>query len=214
MLSSGLIAVANSYTYNSGGELLPLSEFSSGQWQILSSLLFAALSVENDTLILIDEPENSLHPAWQQQYLRKLHSIISCVKGVHVVVATHSPLVAASLGPDISEVIQLRRWRGRLLAKPLVAGPYGWTADEILKTVFGLETSRSIGFSELMDDALNLFARGDRKNPKLIKLVSSLADILPSLPEDDVARELILTLVGVVGVQDKDAEYAISSNTL
>lgn len=201
MLDGGLLAVEKSYTYSEGHKVLPLSEFSSGQWQILSSLLYAALSVEDNTLILVDEPENSLHPAWQQQYLRKLNAIIGCVSGVHVIVATHSPLIAASLSPDISEVIELKQWRGKLSAKPVVSGPFGWTADEILKSVFGLETSRSVGFSTMMDSALSLFARGDRKNPRLLRVVTALAQIVPDLPEDDVARELILTLTGVLGIE-------------
>lgn len=204
MLVLGLITIKNSYTYrDTDADLLPLSEFSSGQWQILSSLLFAALSVEDNTLILIDEPENSLHPAWQQQYLRRLNAIISCVKGVHVVVATHSPLVAASLNPSMSEVIQLKVNRGRLISGPIASGPFGWTSDEILRTVFGLESSRSIEFTELMDSALNLFAKGNRKSPKLIRLVDTLGAMLPDLPEDDVARELIITLVDVM---NKSAE--------
>ncbi|WP_447741780.1 AAA family ATPase [Pseudomonas laurentiana] len=201
MLDTGLLAIEKSYTYNEGHKVLPLSEFSSGQWQILSSLLYTALSVEDNTLILVDEPENSLHPAWQQQYLRMLHAIIGCVSGVHVIVATHSPLIAASLSPDVSEVIQLKQWRGRVIAKPITSGPFGWTADEILKSVFGLETSRSLDFSTMMDSALSLFARGDRKNPRLLKSVTALAQILPDLPEDDVARELILTLTGVLGIK-------------
>ncbi|MEJ5864685.1 AAA family ATPase [Pseudomonas farsensis] len=199
MLVLGLITIKNSYTYrDNDADVLPLSEFSSGQWQMLSSLLFAALSVEDNTLILIDEPENSLHPAWQQQYLRRLSAIISCVKGVHVVVATHSPLIAASLNPSISEVIQLKINRGRLTSWPITSGPFGWTSDEILMTVFGLESSRSVEFTELMDSALSLFAKGNRKNPKLIRLVETLGEMLPHLPEDDVARELIITLVGVM----------------
>ena len=53
----------------------------------------------------------------------------------------------------------------------------------------------------MMDSALSLFARGDRKNPRLLRVVSALAQIVPDLPEDDVARELILTLTGVLGIE-------------
>ncbi|MBT0622534.1 AAA family ATPase [Pseudomonas fluorescens] len=200
LLNCGFIAVEESYTYNDlDSEILQLSEFSSGQWHIFSSLLFTAIAVENNTLILIDEPENSLHPEWQQQYLRLMRNVISSSSGVHIIVATHSPLIAASLDPTEAEVIKLRRnLRGRLNAQALKSGPFGWTSDEILQEVFGLESSRSIEFTNRMDAALGLFAKGDRENPKLKRLVRSLQRTLPDLPPDDIARKIIETLLIVL----------------
>jgi ABC-type hemin transport system ATPase subunit len=198
LVAAGALTVSESYVYTTDNRQLNLSEFSSGQWQILSSLLFAAVAVEDNTLILIDEPENSLHPSWQQIYLPLLNETISSVRGVHVLVATHSPLVAASLDPQIAEVFQIRIVNGRLASRNLRTGPFGWTADQILQEVFGLHSARSVAFTKRMDVALSLFAKGDRTNPELKSIVDSLEQILPSLPEDDVAREIIATLSAVV----------------
>ena len=196
LLNSGIISVNNSYTTTENHDkILPLSEFSSGQWHMLSSLLFTAISVENNTLIVVDEPENSLHPAWQQQYLGLMSAMISSATGVHVMVATHSPLVAASLDAENAEVIQLKTdIRGRITASLLKGGPYGWTSDEILQEVFGLESSRSVQFTNEMDVALSLFAEGNRNNLMLKRTVRSLRKTLPNLPEDDVVRQIIQTL--------------------
>ncbi|WP_109127150.1 ATP-binding protein [Dyella sp. C11] len=204
LLGSGLLSVRNSYVNeNDDNGMLPLSEFSSGQWHLLSSLLFTAIAVEDNSLILVDEPENSLHPAWQQEYLRLMRSVISSSRGVHVIVATHSPLVAASLNSEDAEVIQLKNRRGRITAKEVEAGPFGWTADKILQEVFGLESSRSVEFTQQMDEALALFAKGDRTNPRLKRLVTSLEATLPHLASDDVAREVIETLSAVLDVPAK-----------
>ncbi|WP_166898835.1 AAA family ATPase [Massilia sp. CCM 8734] len=198
-LECGAISLAESYSLTRSGEKLSLSEFSSGQWHILSSLLFVSLAVEDDTLILIDEPENSLHPQWQREYLNLLAKAISSCDGVHVIVATHSPLVASSLPPDQAEVIRLARTRfGSVNAKEVQAGPFGWTTDDILETVFGLSSTRSQLFAAAMDRALKLFAKGDRGNAELIKAVRELAVFAVSLPEDDVARSVISTLRSVV----------------
>ncbi|WP_263223691.1 ATP-binding protein [Pseudomonas alabamensis] len=200
LLNCNLIAVKDSYTYNdTDSKVLRLNDFSSGQWHIFSSLLFTAIAVEDNTLILIDEPENSLHPEWQQQYLRLMKNVISSSSGVHLVIATHSPLIASSLDPVEAEVIRLKRnQRGRLTADALEAGPFGWTSDEILQDVFGLDSSRSIEFTKRMDAALGLFAKGDRTNPKLHQLVKSLQKTLPNLPSDDIARQIINTLLIVL----------------
>lgn len=204
-LECGAVSLDKSYSLTRSGDQLSLSEFSSGQWHILSSLLFVSLAVEDDTLILIDEPENSLHPQWQREYLNLFAKAISSCDGVHVIVATHSPLVASSLPPDQAEVIQLGRTRvGNVVAKEVTAGPFGWTTDDILEKVFGLSSTRSQLFVAEMDRALKLFAKGDRKNPMLVKLVRELAEFAVLLPEDDLARSVIATLRSVVlpDVQD------------
>jgi hypothetical protein len=200
LLDCGLISVRDSYTYSEAdSKIFPLAEFSSGQWHIFSSLLFTAVAVEDNTLILIDEPENSLHPEWQQQYLRLMKDVISSSKGVHLIVATHSPLIASSLDPVEAEVIKLKRsQRGRLTAKVLSSGPFGWTSDEILQEVFELDSSRSIEFTKRMDEALGLFAKGDRTNPRLRHTVKLLQKTLPNLPSDDIARQIINTLMIVL----------------
>ena len=204
-LECGAIRTSELYATGPGLSRVALADLSSGQWQILSSLLFVALAVEDDTLILIDEPENSLHPQWQREYLTLLETAISSCKGVHVVVATHSPLVASSLPPDVSEVIRLIRNRqGNVAASEVKCGPFGWTADDILEQVFGLSSTRSQLFSKEMDRALKLFSLGDRSNRELIRRVKALVEVSKSLPSDDIARSVISTLQSVVLVAPAD----------
>ena len=45
---------------------------------------------ENDTLIIIDEPELSLHVAWQVEFLKDYMTITEN-KNNHLLIATHSP---------------------------------------------------------------------------------------------------------------------------
>lgn len=198
LMTVGALNVAESYVLTADDRKLHLSEFSSGQWQILASLLFAAVAIEDDALVLIDEPENSLHPAWQQQYLPLLQGAITSARGAHVLVATHSPLVAASLDPESAEVFQIRPVDYGLAAHKLNCGPFGWSADQILQEVFGLHSARSAAFTEMMEGALKLMAKGDRSDPRLIGFVDSLRATLPSLPDDDYAREIIASLVSIV----------------
>lgn len=76
------------------GSSFDITDASSGQQQTLSSLFGIAAEIENNALLLIDEPELSLHPAWQSSYLDNLQGILSSRQGCEVFIATHSPLIA------------------------------------------------------------------------------------------------------------------------
>lgn len=198
-LRTGLLSVGNTYALAKNDRTFPLLEFSSGQWHILSTLLFVALASSDDTLIVADELENSLHPEWQREYLRLFSLAISGNNGIHAIVATHSPFVASSLPPEQAEVLQLSRSRlGNLSASAFPRGPFGWTADEILEGVFGLGSTRSRIFSTKVDRALELFGKGDRKNQELQAIVEGLVCRLDDLPPDDIAANIIRTIATAI----------------
>jgi predicted ATP-binding protein involved in virulence len=72
-----------------GKELLP-TNLSSGEQHELVLLYELLFKVTPDSLILIDEPELSLHVFWQQQFLKDLQEITRIV-GLDFLIATHSP---------------------------------------------------------------------------------------------------------------------------
>lgn len=72
---------------------IALSFTSSGQQQLLCSLFGMASALQSNALVLIDEPELSLHPRWQIGFLDQLADILRAVKGCHILIATHSPLI-------------------------------------------------------------------------------------------------------------------------
>lgn len=84
-----------------------VAQASSGQQQMICSIMELASSLENDALVLIDEPELSLHPKWQQIYLDHLHAALEPFRGCHVLLATHSPLVVQRGIQSGAGVIQL-----------------------------------------------------------------------------------------------------------
>jgi ABC-type dipeptide/oligopeptide/nickel transport system ATPase component len=74
------------------GSRLPLSSLSSGEQHELVLFYELLFKVKPNTLVLIDEPEISLHLAWQQQFLDDLVEIVK-LSGVDVLVATHAPSI-------------------------------------------------------------------------------------------------------------------------
>lgn len=74
------------------GKILPLDSLSSGEQEII--VLFYKLIFEADVnLLLIDEPEISLHIAWQKEILENFKSIINLNKDMQLIIATHSPQI-------------------------------------------------------------------------------------------------------------------------
>jgi predicted ATP-binding protein involved in virulence len=79
---------------------LSLKKASSGEQCLLVLILGIAGHITDGSLILIDEPEISLHPRWQEEFMVLLTSSFAGYRGCQFVVATHSPQVIARLkGP-------------------------------------------------------------------------------------------------------------------
>ena len=82
----GLVAISEK------GEELPLDSLSSGEQHELVLNYDLLFRVRPNTIVLIDEPELSLHVAWQKRFLPDLLEIIS-LSDFDALVATHSPYV-------------------------------------------------------------------------------------------------------------------------
>jgi predicted ATPase len=72
---------------------------------VLYYLAFAALRhLEPSSLLLVEEPENGLHPARIADVVRMLRAIVD-EAGTQVILATHSPLVINELQPEEVTVV-------------------------------------------------------------------------------------------------------------
>jgi len=90
------------------GKPLALGDLSSGEQQEVVLLYELLFKVNSGTLVLIDEPELSLHIAWQKQFLDDLFKIIELQK-ISVIIATHSPQIINEhwdLTVDLEEISQ------------------------------------------------------------------------------------------------------------
>lgn len=77
---------------NEGGRPLSPTSLSSGEQNELVLLYELLFKVKPGSLILIDEPEISLHIAWQQGFLKDLQQIVN-LSQFDVLIATHSPQI-------------------------------------------------------------------------------------------------------------------------
>lgn len=74
------------------GQPIDLHSLSSGEQHELVLMFDLLFRVQPDTLVLIDEPELSLHVSWQKRFLPDLLEIVQAAK-FDALVATHSPFI-------------------------------------------------------------------------------------------------------------------------
>ena len=84
-------------------QTLPLSVLSSGEQHLIVLIGKLVFNTSRGSLVLVDEPEISFHPEWQEKFLSILEEIRK-LKGFSVLLATHSPVL---IGDRWSSVIEL-----------------------------------------------------------------------------------------------------------
>ena len=123
------------------------TRMSSGHAVILLSLTKLVETVEEKTLVLIDEPESHLHPPLLSAFMRALSDLLINRNAV-AIIATHSPVV-------LQEVPKKCVWKMR---RTRLAGnvdrpeneTFGENVGILTREVFGLEVSKS-GFHKLLE---------------------------------------------------------------
>jgi len=78
------------FTIRTRDHVVPLEKLSSGEQHQLVLFFELLFELKENALILIDEPELSLHVAWQKKFLSDLNRIIE-LNQFDVILATHSP---------------------------------------------------------------------------------------------------------------------------
>ncbi|WP_455586680.1 AAA family ATPase [Bacteroides sp.] len=73
-------------------EFLDVNKLSSGEQNEIIMLYNFIFEVPDKAILLIDEPEISLHVAWQQEFVNDIEEI-SRLKDFQIIIATHSPQV-------------------------------------------------------------------------------------------------------------------------
>ncbi|NWL15509.1 ATP-binding cassette domain-containing protein [Pseudoalteromonas sp. Scap03] len=126
--------------------LKTIERMSSGHAVVLLTITRLVATVEEKTLVLIDEPESHLHPPLLSAFVRALSELLHDRNGV-AIIATHSPVV-------LQEVPKSSAWkinRVGLATEPrrLNIETFGENVGVLTREVFGLEVVKS-GFHDLL----------------------------------------------------------------
>lgn len=81
---------------NVRGELT-FKELSEGEQQLLTVLGLLKFTKDEESLILLDEPDTHLNPLWKWQYLKLLQDVVQKHETTQIILNTHDPLVIGSM---------------------------------------------------------------------------------------------------------------------
>lgn len=190
-LLTGLFGLidATVFPVHGGGEF-SLFELSSGEYQMYTSILGLGFGVTGTSIVLIDEPENSLHPQWQRDFMQTVIEICNetLVNG-HLVVCTHSPLIVSTT-LEGATVVDLSNDQSQMSTSY-----FGASSDELLLSQFGVGSSRNRVVVEAVQRAVSLVESGDFENLEFQSLHPKLQQILSFLSPEDPLVDVIHALL-------------------
>jgi len=136
----------------------------------------------NNSIILIDEPELSLHPKWQQRIIEVYKKI---GENNQIIVATHSPHILGSVSNE-NIFILYRNENGKIETKTgdELDSSYGQPVDRVLKDIMGLESVRTPKIDRDIQELRKLVDKDKYNTDDFKEKYNNLLEILGSTDED------------------------------
>lgn len=116
-------------------------ELSEGEQQLLTVLGLLKFTKDEDSLILLDEPDTHLNPVWKWRYLEFLDKVVQRPASTQIILNTHDPLVVGNLRKEEVRLFQNTEDGMITITQPEV-DPRGLGVEGILTSeLFGLPTT-------------------------------------------------------------------------
>ena len=167
---------------NSAGEEFNINNLSSGEKQLFLRTLSIKMLEPKNSIILIDEPELSLHPKWQQRIIEVYKKI---GENNQIIIATHSPHILGSVSSE-NIFILYRDENGKIEAKTgdELYSSYGQPVDRVLKDIMGLESVRTPKIEKDLEELRKLVDEDKYDTKEFKEKYSELLEILGNTDED------------------------------
>ena len=167
---------------NSAGEEFDINDLSSGEKQLFLRTLSIKMLEPKNSIILIDEPELSLHPKWQQRIIEVYKKI---GENNQIIVATHSPHILGSVSNE-NIFILYRNENGKIEAKTgdELYSSYGQPVDRVLKDIMGLKSVRTPKIDRDIQELRKLVDEDKYDTEEFKKKYNNLLEILGNTDED------------------------------
>lgn len=183
----GIATPRNLLLFKNNEESISLAEASSGELVITTIILGIANAIQENSLILIDEPEISLHPAWQQTFLRLLLEAFSEFKSCHFIIATHSPLIVSEAAEFNADVISMSPHSETKFTK--TDGVSG-SIEEIMLETFKVPTPNNRYLLERLTDLTKLAATHKISPEQFNNAIKEYALQVSRMRDDDPQKKL------------------------
>ena len=189
---------------NSSGDEFDINELSSGEKQLfLRTLAIKMLNPEN-SIILIDEPELSLHPKWQQRIVDVYRKI---GKNNQIIIATHSPHILGSVRKENIMLLD-KDDEGKIVVRTgdELYDSYGQPTDRVLKDIMGLETTRNPKVFKLLEEAGELVDKNEYESEEFKTKYKKLREILGNKDEDLLLMDMDIQIRKKRGLKNVESK--------
>ena len=188
---------------NSAGDKFDINELSSGEKQLfLRTLAITMLNPEN-SIILIDEPELSLHPKWQQRIVDVYRKI---GENNQIIIATHSPHILGSVRKENIMLLD-KDGDGKIIVKTgdELYDSYGQPTERILEDIMGLKTTRNQEIFDKLEKIREMVNEDKYETDDFKKKYGDLKEILGTMDEDImlIDMEIQIRRKGLKNVKNK-----------
>jgi len=124
---------------NSVSDNIRIEDLSNGEQELITKAFSIYLSEIKDSIILIDEPESSLHPDWQRR-VTQIYQQIADKNNNQIIVSTHSPHIVSAVYKE--QIRVLLKENNKLKAISNFKRSYGMKVDQILLEIFRINSLR------------------------------------------------------------------------
>jgi len=157
-ISIETIAGKKKVMFEEFGKQMSINQLSSGEKQVVFRGSFVLKDKESakGTLILIDEPEISMHPKWQLNILgffKKLFTNDDGVQTSQIIVSTHSPFILHNAKRSNDKVIILKKNEKGEISVSKEPQFYSWSPETIVQEAFDISNF-------FHDENVNIFLEG------------------------------------------------------
>ncbi|WP_343867713.1 AAA family ATPase [Caenispirillum bisanense] len=156
------------------GSEIEIHHASSGELSLISSLVFLITTAKPNSIVIVDEPENSLHPGWQREYVDKVLAALM-YRNVSIIIATHAPLIvtgAITLHPGRVSVHRVINRQPHSLHIPATSNGI----EEVLWRAFEVVTPANHFVSEEIVEAIHRYEHGALSKKGLLGLVDGMEE--------------------------------------
>ncbi len=139
---------------------ISFKELSEGEQQLLTVLGLLKFTKDEDSLILLDEPDTHLNPLWKWQYLEFLDNVVKRHETTQIIINTHDPLVIGSLKKEEVRIFRRDTVSGKTKVEAPLISPREMSIQKVLTSdLFGLPSIMNKEFEDKLNEKRYLQAK-------------------------------------------------------
>jgi len=174
---------------NEFGDKFNEDQLASGESTLLGSIFSLYFEEIKDKLILIDEPENSLHPSWQSMVVQ-LYENYAKQNNCQIIMATHSPFILSAVKSE--QIRLLKRTPEGIKIEKIEEEINGWTIERILQYFMETEHVRDPKTDKEIASLFELMNSGKYNNGSFKERFTALQERLGYADKDMVSLKMEL----------------------